>query len=143
MRLQNSTNGAPAYQVDVPLATANAWVELSFDFTSQTDGTETYGEIVIQPNIEVSETIVGDGTYFIDDIVQVGAPAPTCNDGIQNGDEEGVDCGGSCPDSCDTVDEPTEGSGHNGSTGSEFYAYSGLSGNANESDFTGFTLFDF
>lgn len=143
MRLQNSTNGAPAYQVDVPLATANAWVELSFDFTSQTNGTETYGEIVIQPNIEVSETIVGDGTYFIDDIVQVGAPAPTCNDGIQNGDEEGVDCGGSCPDSCDTVDEPTEGSGHNGSTGSEFYAYSGLSGNANESDFTGFTLFDF
>ena len=24
------------------------------------------------------------------------APAPTCNDGIQNGDETGVDCGGSC-----------------------------------------------
>ncbi|MCB0704084.1 MAG: zinc-dependent metalloprotease [Saprospiraceae bacterium] len=23
---------------------------------------------------------------------------PTCNDGIQNGDETGVDCGGSCPD---------------------------------------------
>lgn len=26
-----------------------------------------------------------------------GAPAPTCNDGIQNGNETGVDCGGSCP----------------------------------------------
>jgi hypothetical protein len=25
---------------------------------------------------------------------------PTCNDGIQNGDEEGVDCGGSCPEPC-------------------------------------------
>jgi hypothetical protein len=24
------------------------------------------------------------------------APDPTCNDGIQNGDETGVDCGGSC-----------------------------------------------
>ena len=24
-------------------------------------------------------------------------PAPTCNDGIQNGNETGVDCGGSCP----------------------------------------------
>jgi hypothetical protein len=25
----------------------------------------------------------------------------TCEDGIKNGDEEGVDCGGSCPDDCD------------------------------------------
>ena len=25
---------------------------------------------------------------------------PTCNDGVQNGDETGVDCGGSCPDVC-------------------------------------------
>jgi len=29
-------------------------------------------------------------------------PEATCSDGIQNGDEEGVDCGGSCPP-CDTV----------------------------------------
>ncbi|HLU50700.1 MAG TPA: DUF4331 family protein [Flavobacteriaceae bacterium] len=28
-------------------------------------------------------------------------PEPTCSDGIQNGDEEGVDCGGSCPP-CDS-----------------------------------------
>jgi hypothetical protein len=26
-----------------------------------------------------------------------GGPAPTCNDGIQNGTETGIDCGGSCP----------------------------------------------
>jgi hypothetical protein len=25
---------------------------------------------------------------------------PTCTDGIQNGNEEGVDCGGSCPNAC-------------------------------------------
>ncbi len=25
---------------------------------------------------------------------------PTCSDGIQNGDETGIDCGGSCPDAC-------------------------------------------
>ncbi len=30
---------------------------------------------------------------------------PTCDDGIQNGDEEGVDCGGSCPDVCPTCDD--------------------------------------
>ena len=35
---------------------------------------------------------------------QVGAtPAPTCTDGIQNGDETGVDCGGSC-NACPTGD---------------------------------------
>lgn len=28
------------------------------------------------------------------------APCVTCNDGIQNGDETGIDCGGSCPNSC-------------------------------------------
>ncbi len=27
---------------------------------------------------------------------------PTCDDGIQNGDETGIDCGGSCPNACDT-----------------------------------------
>jgi hypothetical protein len=32
-------------------------------------------------------------------------PVPTCDDGVQNGDEEGIDCGGSCPDDCPV--EPT------------------------------------
>jgi len=27
-------------------------------------------------------------------------PAPTCTDAVQNGDETGVDCGGSCPNQC-------------------------------------------
>lgn len=30
-------------------------------------------------------------------------PAPTCTDGIQNGDEEDIDCGGSCPLSCEAA----------------------------------------
>ncbi len=35
-----------------------------------------------------------------------GEPAePTCDDGVQNGDETGVDCGGSCPNECPP--EPT------------------------------------
>ena len=28
--------------------------------------------------------------------------APTCTDGIQNGGETGIDCGGSCPLKCDS-----------------------------------------
>src|SRR3569832_642419 len=27
-------------------------------------------------------------------------PCPTCNEGIKNGDETGIDCGGSCPNTC-------------------------------------------
>jgi len=30
-------------------------------------------------------------------LTQAGVAAPTCSDGIQNGNETGVDCGGSCP----------------------------------------------
>jgi hypothetical protein len=37
-----------------------------------------------------------------DDNDNVIEPEPTCTDGIQNGDEEGIDCGGSCPP-CDQV----------------------------------------
>ncbi|HET8735531.1 MAG TPA: hypothetical protein VFM69_02925 [Pricia sp.] len=32
--------------------------------------------------------------------------APTCDDGVQNGDEEGVDCGGSCPGTCEEPVSP-------------------------------------
>ncbi len=34
--------------------------------------------------------------------------APTCTDGYQNGDETGVDCGGSCPDVCPTCSDGTQ-----------------------------------
>jgi len=34
---------------------------------------------------------------------------PTCDDGIQNGDETDVDCGGSCPDGCDDGEMCLEG----------------------------------
>lgn len=33
------------------------------------------------------------------------ACGPTCDDGIANGDEEGVDCGGSCPSACPTCND--------------------------------------
>ena len=35
----------------------------------------------------------------------VGDIAPTCDDGVMNGDEEGVDCGGSCAEACPTCDD--------------------------------------
>ena len=35
-------------------------------------------------------------------VIQDGTGGPTCDDGIQNGDEEGIDCGGSFCDPCST-----------------------------------------
>ena len=37
-----------------------------------------------------------------------GSPGATCEDGLANGDETGVDCGGSCPESCQEPDECIE-----------------------------------
>lgn len=39
---------------------------------------------------------------YVDDVHVEGAGA-SCGDNIKNGDEEGIDCGGSCPDSCNEV----------------------------------------
>lgn len=33
-------------------------------------------------------------------LVGTGGAAPTCSEGVQNGDETGLDCGGSCPNVC-------------------------------------------
>ena len=43
-----------------------------------------------------------NSTVYVDDIHVEGTGA-TCGDNIKNGDEEGIDCGGSCPDSCNGV----------------------------------------
>jgi len=166
----------PTYNRDVVVVTPNTWTEVTFDFSDQPGllGTEKYSTIVIQPDYDPSceggscPPIAVGGTYYIDDIVQVGAPEPTCTDGVQNGDETGVDCGGpdcpACPPSCDdgilnngeieidcggpncdpcAAGDPTSGPINNGSTGSDFYIYSGLSGNPNESDFAAFNFEDF
>ncbi|RSK41425.1 T9SS type A sorting domain-containing protein [Mangrovimonas spongiae] len=177
-QIQIGLNSEPTYNRDVVISTANVWTEVIFDFSNQPGltGTEQYTTLVIQPNYDpacegASCTTVGAGNggiWYIDDIVQVGAPEPTCDDGVQNGDETGVDCGGPdcapCPESCDDgilnngeeqVDcggpncepcppaDPTDGPDNNGSTGSDFYIYSELSGNPNSSDFSGFNLVDF
>ncbi|WP_461597718.1 T9SS type A sorting domain-containing protein [Winogradskyella sp.] len=82
-QIQNGLNGEPTYNRDVVINTAQTWVEVSFDFTSQPGltGTEQYPVLVIQPNYDPgcegnpSCTTVGTGNggiWYIDDIVQVG-----------------------------------------------------------------------
>ncbi|WP_298759733.1 T9SS type A sorting domain-containing protein [uncultured Psychroserpens sp.] len=177
-QIQIGLSGEPTYNRDVVVTNANTWTEVTFDFSDQPGltGMEQYSTLVIQPDYDPAlEGPAGDGvlvtesgTYYIDDIVQVGAPEPTCMDGVQNGMETGVDCGGpdcpTCPETCDDgiqnqdetgVDcggascpacpaaDPTTGPVNNGSTGTDFYIYSELSGNMNSSDFAGFNLVDF
>ncbi|WP_040249539.1 T9SS type A sorting domain-containing protein [Psychroserpens mesophilus] len=175
-QIQIGLSGEPTYNRDVIVSDANTWTEVTFDFSNQAGltGTEQYSTLVIQPDYDPAcegpgcPTLAVGGTYYIDDIVQVGAPEPTCTDGIQNGNETGVDCGGpdcpACPPSCTDgiqngnetgVDcggpdcpecpapDPTVGPVNFGSTGNDMYIYSELSGNANSSDFAGFNLVDF
>jgi hypothetical protein len=53
-------------------------------------------------------------------------PAPSCSNGLEDGDETGVDCGGSCPNSC--IPDPPTSAPQFGSTGTDLYVYSELQG---------------
>ncbi|MCB0382620.1 MAG: T9SS type A sorting domain-containing protein [Psychroserpens sp.] len=179
-QIQNGLSGEPTYSRDVVVPTAGSWVNLTFDFSvsqpgESINGTEQYAVLVIQPNYDPgceggSCTTVGAGNggiWYIDNILQLGVVA-TCNDGIQNGMETGVDCGGpdcpSCPETCSDgiqnqgetgvdcggpncppcpPDNPTVGPNLAAPAGTIHYIYSELSGNANSSDFAAFNIVDF
>ena len=66
-------------------------------------GADNDGSITIELNTEITVVYVdaldaeGNESTEVSETVTVGGDAaPTCSDGIQNGDETGVDCGGSC-----------------------------------------------
>lgn len=104
---------------------------------------DTYGDGICCSYGNGSYTVTGsDGTIqsggsfgaseATDFCLGGGTPTPTCTDGIQNGDETGIDCGGSACAPCNTNGTVTlhEGffeSGWDGWTdgGSDCYRYSG------------------
>lgn len=59
----------------------------------------TYLVTSITSNLLTLDINIGTGLWWRFILAKQGV-APTCNDGIQNGDETGVDCGGSCPTVC-------------------------------------------
>ncbi|NJL75265.1 MAG: hypothetical protein HC892_09790 [Saprospiraceae bacterium] len=101
-RVQISTNGG------------STWASLSTPRTSTVSsapaytGNETWINESISLNTYVGQSILirfvtfansntpSDGFYFDDFRITGYTGTNTCNDGIQNGDETGVDCGGSC-----------------------------------------------
>ena len=46
-------------------------------------------------------------------------PAPSCDDGTQNGDETGADCGGSCPNACPATPSCDDGAQNGDETGTD------------------------
>ncbi len=87
--------------------TGSGWETLTFTFNESLDGTGVangeYGKFVIFPNWNGSgwNNPPIEITVYVDDITAVAAAAQTsCTDGIMNGDETGVDCGGPDCDPC-------------------------------------------
>lgn len=83
------------------------WETLTFDFSGVTATNLT--DLVMIPYMPGDAQ--GDGseaaTFYFDDIVQTEPPAATCDDGIQNGDETGIDCGGTC-NACPEIKLPLD-----------------------------------
>jgi hypothetical protein len=54
------------------------------------------------PGIDGGDTDEPDPSTTTDDDVDVSGPEPSCDNGIEDGDETDVDCGGACADQCGT-----------------------------------------
>ena len=74
----------PAYEVFQTLATANDWVTLTFDFSSQATSSSTYTRLVL--NTDWDTDPAGGETYYIDDIEQVTTTGGTGGTGGTSGD---------------------------------------------------------
>ena len=107
-------NTRDRYEINVTNPPVNVGAEFAFLFTNvQLGDLVTFPDNFYYTNgsqigsVEVSAQGVlaefwYDGTNFWTgtDIGAAAPGTPTCSDGAQNGDETGVDCGGSCPNSC-------------------------------------------
>lgn len=74
------------------------WSNLSVNINGITNANTT---LKISFQIAAGAIVDAGGTVLIDNIIIKGTPA-SCSDGIQNGDEEGIDCGGSLCAPCNS-----------------------------------------
>lgn len=86
------------------VSTSDEWVEVAFDMSAWIGaGNGNPDQIIIFPDFAARDA---DHIIYIDDVTFGPVPTATCSDGIQNGDETGVDCGGTSCTPC-AVSEPT------------------------------------
>ena len=97
--IQNVGIWTDQFRQDFSLTTTMATYTATFNATS----TNTNAQL----GLLMGGFGVSDGVYF-DNISLTTDVAPNCNDGIQNGDETGVDCGGSSCAECVSVSLPLD-----------------------------------
>tara|TARA_B110000971_G_scaffold102413_1_gene105298 strand:- start:232 stop:1578 length:1347 start_codon:yes stop_codon:yes gene_type:complete len=101
-KLQNDPTYAENTELkyQVSQAETNQWIQLVFDFSSVTASNFNRVVLYFDGNNSIPSGV--GHKYYFDDIEKSSVSViPTCSDGVQNGDETGVDCGGSncvaCP----------------------------------------------
>ena len=88
--------------------TGSGWETLTFDFSDSKDNTpvanDVFGRILFFPQWSGSGWNTSSvTTTYVDNIKGIAAGEDTCSNNVQDGDETGIDCGGSCNDACPTT----------------------------------------
>jgi hypothetical protein len=97
----SSLNGGAESATDASHS-GSGWETLSFDFSDPKDNTvaanDVFGRILFFPqwNGAGGWNDSSVTTTYVDNITGLAAAASTCANGVLDGDETGVDCGGSC-----------------------------------------------
>lgn len=101
-KLQNNPNWwDPSSEVkyQVTQAETSQWIQLEFNFSNVT--ATNYNRVVLYFDGGNSIPSGAGHKYYFDDIEKSAVLlSPTCTDGIQNGDETDIDCGGTTCDPC-------------------------------------------
>lgn len=101
LKVENSANGGINSEVSTTTTVAMGWETLEFNFNNGNNPintNETYDRVVI---------------FFDFGTPYTGSDCETCDDGIQNGSEKGVDCGGTNPNCVPCNEGCTDPNSHN------------------------------
>ncbi len=110
VKFVNATNGTIFELTSQTNTVINQWETLSWDISSFSESGENNNidQLVLFSDFTCGDPDrTGPSTTYIDNIswgaLKTGDPVlPTCSDGIKNGDEDGVDCGGSACSPCES-----------------------------------------
>jgi hypothetical protein len=106
-KVNGGISGAPEAAAEVNYTGNGEWQTVTFVFNTALDGKAAtangdYANFVIHAYWKAGETGFFPNvtkparTFYVDNISGPAAPVNTCLNGIKDGDETGVDCGGSC-----------------------------------------------
>lgn len=138
VKMANTTNGTLFELSDAQgdYTGANQWHTLTWNITAGANSGDNINvdQIVIFADWRCSGGLPArpsNLTLMVDNITWganklTDPPAPSCTNGVQDGTETGVDCGGSCPNNC--IPDPLMAAPQFPSTGTDLYIYSDLVG---------------